>query len=297
MKYSILGFNQEKIVSYNKDNLKCDLTDLLLLNYIIYAQSNPKMKHTMDENNQPCVWLHHEHILEDLPILNITEGTLKNRLTKLRKMELITSKTVANENSQGSRTYYRTTSLLYDMLFETTSFKNDVIEEPHHSKMTSNTFTNFNTEVNRVLSKDNTTKSGFEFGKQKPKKQNLYAKCVSLIDQKTNDTEIRSLLIGWLNMLLEKYKLRGKALYVNVFKGKLNMLDKFEEKDWKEIIEYNLQRGYEGFYPIPNYSYSTDLKDKPWEKGVKSEGYTEEEKRELEKEREEMEARGERVWF
>ena len=146
-----------------------------------------------------------------------------------------------------------------------------------------------------VVSKDTTTE--FTFGNKKPKKQNLYTKCVSLIDQKTNDTEIRSLLIDWLNMLLEKYRLRNKVLYANVFKGKLNMLDKFDNKDWKEIIEYNLQKGYEGFYPIPSYNYRTDLKDKPWEKGVKSEAYTEEEKRQIEREREEMEARGERVWY
>ena len=96
----------------------------------------------------------------------------------------------------------------------------------------------------------------FEFGKQKPKKQNLFTKCVSLIDDKTNDQELRSLLISWLNMLLEKYKYRGKILYANVFKGKLNMLDKFDEADWKEIIEYNLQKGYEGFYPIPTFNNS-----------------------------------------
>ena len=125
MKYSILGFSQEKIIAYDKAGLKCDLTDLLLLNYIVYAQANPKMKHILDENDNPCVWLYHEYILNELPILNISEGTLKNRLTKLRKMELITSKTVANEDSQGSRTYYRITSLLYDMLFESTSFLND----------------------------------------------------------------------------------------------------------------------------------------------------------------------------
>ena len=108
----------------------------------------------------------------------------------------------------------------------------------------------------KVLSKDNTTEPKFEFGKQKPKKQNLFTKCVSLIDDKTNDQELRSLLISWLNMLLEKYKARGKILYANVFKGKLNMLDKFDEADWKEIIEYNLQRGYEGFYPIPTFNNS-----------------------------------------
>lgn len=158
-----------------------------------------------------------------------------------------------------------------------------------------NTSKSTNSKKEKVVSKDTTTE--FAFGNQKPKKQNLYTKCVSLIDQKTNDKEIRSLLIDWLNILLEKYKYRGKILYVNVFKGKLNMLDNFDEKDWKEIIKYNIQKGYEGFYPIPSYNYKTDLKDKPWEKGVKSEAYTEEEKRQIEREREEMEARGERVWY
>lgn len=148
----------------------------------------------------------------------------------------------------------------------------------------------------KLVSKDTNT----EFlgsAKQKPKKQNLYTKCVSLIDQKTNDTEIRSLLIDWLNMLLEKYKSTGRVLYVNVFKGKLNMLNDYDDKSWEKIIKYNIMKGYEGFYPIPSYTYKTDLKDKPWEKGVKSEAYTEEEKRQIEREREEMEARGERVWY
>ena len=63
----------------------------------------------------------------------------------------------------------------------------------------------------------------------------------------------------------------------------------------ESIIEYAIDRGYLSFYP-PSGSY-TSVKEKPWEKGVKSEGYTEEEKRQIEKEREEMEARGERVWY
>ena len=127
---------------------------------------------------------------------------------------------------------------------------------------------------NKVLSKDNTT--NFSFG-NKPKKENLYSKCLALIDGKTSDPKIRRLLVDWLNMLLEKYKDRGLVLYANVLKGKLNMLDKFDTKDWVEIIEYNLQKGYEGFYPIK--SYSTD--DKFTEHGVISEAYTEEELKEL----------------
>lgn len=137
----------------------------------------------------------------------------------------------------------------------------------------------------------------FQFGKQKQGKESLYTKCANLIRAKSDDNDIQKLLFSWLDMLLEKYKYRNKALYVNVFKGKLNMLDKFDTKDWKEIIEYNLQKGYEGFYPLPVSNYSTNIKDKPWEIGVSSAGYTDEEKRQNEKEREEMIARGERVWF
>lgn len=299
MKYSILGFNQEKIVAYTKDKLKCDLTDLLLLNYILYAQSNPKMKHIMDENNQPCVWLYHEHILEDLPILNITDGTLKNRLTKLRKMELITSKTVANENTQGSRTYYRTTSLLYDMLFENTSLKNDVIEEPRHSKMTSDTFTNSNTKVNKNNSKELLQNSpSFEFGKQKPKRESLFTQCVGLVDEfidKHNcGNPVKKKLLDYLNYRLS---VKEKPLYANMWKGMLNKLDKLHQEGYgyEPIIDYCLERGYLSFYP-PAGCYN-DIKEKPWEKGVKSVTYTEEEKRELERREQEMIARGERVWY
>lgn len=298
MKYSILGFNQEKIVAYTKDELKCDLTDLLLLNYIIYAQSNPKMKHIIDENNQPCVWLYHEHILEDLPILNITEGTLKNRLTKLRKMELITSKTIANENTQGSRTYYRTTSLLYDMLFEITSLKNDVIEEPRHSKMMSNTQVTNNKKVKNNSKELLQNSPSFEFGRKPKVRESLYTKCVHIIDefisQHNCGNPVRQKLISYLNYRLQ---INDKPLYVNMWKGILNKLDSLHREGYgyEPIIDYALERGYLSFYPPT--SYSKDLKEKPWEQGVKSEGYTEEEKRQIEKEREERIARGERVCF
>jgi len=299
VKYSILGFNQEKIVSYSMDDLKCDVTDLLLLNYIIYAQSNPKMKHILDDEKQPCVWLQHKHILEDLPILNITEGTLKNRLTKLRKMELITSKTVANQNAQGTNTYYRTTSFLHDMFYETTSFKNDVVEEPRHSKMTSNTQVNKDTKVNKNNSKELLQNSPtFEFGKSKPKRESLFTKCVNLVDEfidKHNcGNPVRQKLLSYLNYRLS---VKEKPLYVNMWKGMLVKLDKLHQEGYgyEPVIDYCLERGYLSFYP-PTGCYS-DVKEKPWEKGVKSYTYTEEEKEELEKREQEMIARGERVWF
>lgn len=148
-------------------------------------------------------------------------------------------------------------------------------------------------ENNKVLSKDNT--SNFQFGKQKPKKENLYSKCVSLILAKTDSYELRQLLVSWLDMLLEKHKARGKQLYVNVFKGKLNMLDKYDVKDWKEIIEYNLQKGYEGFYSIPQYNNSGAMKR--IERMEHVESMTEDDYKELEKLTEERRKNGLRTSF
>ena len=155
-------------------------------------------------------------------------------------------------------------------------------------------------EKEKNSSKEELHSQEFSFGKQsKPKKENLYTKCMNMIDAKTTDATCRLLLRDWLSMLLEKYRGRGKVLYANVFKGKLNMLDKYDEKDWADIIRYNIQRGYEGFYPINDFSSKpTDIrKGKAWEEGLSCETYTEEEKREIDRMTAEREARGEQVWY
>ena len=253
MKYSILGFNQQKITEYSVDDLKCDLTDLMLLNYIVYAQANPKMKHVLDDEEQPCVWLQHKHVLEDLPILQITEGTLKNRLTKLRKMKLVTSRTVANENTQGTRTYYRTTSFLHDMLYDTTSFLNDVVDEPRHSKMTSDTQVNKDKKVNSN-SKELLPNSDFQFGKSKPKKDNLYTKCSSLINQYTNNDTLRKALNDYLRVRLE---IKERPLYFGVWKGLLEKLGRDFDYDDDRIasVRQSIERGYLSFFPVNKSSY------------------------------------------
>lgn len=171
------------------------------------------------------------------------------------------------------------------------------VERGIKHSLTNNIENNQIDKIDKIVSKDTIT--DFQFGgKQKPKKESLYTKCTAMIYAKTDNPEIQKLLFSWLNMLLEKYKDRGKVLYANVFKGKLNMLDKYDMKDWKEIIEYNIQRGYEGFYPVSNSSYSADItKGKAWEENVSCRQATNEELAELERLDREREARGLRTKF
>lgn len=145
----------------------------------------------------------------------------------------------------------------------------------------------------------NTNSQNFTFGikQTKPKKQNLYSRCVALINNKTDDKELQKLLVDWLNMLLEKYKDREKVLYENVFKGKLNTLDEYDKKDWKDVIQYNLQRGYEAFYPIKEYKHN-DMEVISSEYGiVNSYKYTDEERKRQEEWRAEMKRNGKRIEF
>lgn len=150
-------------------------------------------------------------------------------------------------------------------------------------------------QVNKNTSKE--VLQNFSFGnKQKPKKDNLYTKCVQLIDSYDFSCwgHIREQLIDYLNFRLS---VKDKPLYTNMWKGMLNKLANLCVDDiskYEQVIQYSLERGYLSFYEPSNYS---SAKSKPWESGVKSTTRTEEEK---EADREflaKMTAQGKKVVF
>lgn len=177
-------------------------------------------------------------------------------------------------------------------------FKNLHVENAHveinNNKV--NKESNTKKENTKNNSKELLQNSNFNFGKQKSKKENLFTKCVSLIDTYdfSRREEIRKLLIEYLQFRLS---VKDKPLYINMWKGMLNKLCGLCENDiylYEKVIKQSIERGYLSFYPVNDFNNSLD---KPWEEGVKSDGYTDEEKRELEKREQEMIARGERVWY
>lgn len=113
MKFDLFGFNQEKALEYN-----LTVEDLLLIDYIWDMIASPTMQHIVDSDFIPYVWLQHDRILADLPILNISNRSLINYLNKLKDLGLLTVKTIHNENLRGSKSYYAITekceALRYD---------------------------------------------------------------------------------------------------------------------------------------------------------------------------------------
>ena len=135
MRYTLIGFKQQDAME-----LGLDVTDLILLDYIQRANGTPDMKHVIVDDVS-YVWLSHKKIHEDLPILDISEGTLKNRLLNLKKKGMIMSTSVKLHT--GTMSYYSLT-------VDATSLTNDVPRQenevaghsevtcPRHSEVTSN---------------------------------------------------------------------------------------------------------------------------------------------------------------
>lgn len=276
MKYSILGFNQAKLIELQKESdgkiLKLDMTDVMLLEYIQFALSRPSMRHKTDDNNQPYVWISHKKILEDLPILDIKDNMLKKRLNKLTELGLIKSMVFANENCRGSRAYYTITELCESLKYtkddsEESTKCNKLHDEKRPSVInytqsdrpsvinyTSNNKLNNNTKLNnknntKVLLAENSAESNtfLKSSSSIPRKQNKYSKCVSLIHDFTVNEKLIAVLVDYLNMLLEA----DKSMYTNQFKGKLNKLKRLtdDERDMIVIVEQSIQFGWKSFYP------------------------------------------------
>lgn len=114
MKYTLFGFNQEKALEYG-----LDVRDLLLIDYIWDMCASPTMQH-LQEKNIIYVWLMHDRILNDLPILNIGKRSLIECLNKLKSFGLLYCKVVNNDSMRGSKSYYAITEkcelLRYDQV-------------------------------------------------------------------------------------------------------------------------------------------------------------------------------------
>ena len=108
---------------------------------------------------------------------------------------------------------------------------------------------------NNIISKDiiyseKTDDAFLGSAKNKPKKESMYSKCVNLINDFTEDDKLRDMLVIFLNNCLEASKETGRPFYTNNFKGKLNQLKKFDEKDLKKIVKQTLDSGWLGFYEL-----------------------------------------------
>jgi len=105
---------------------------------------------------------------------------------------------------------------------------------------------------NKSLSKDKDRTPAFEFGKKKATKSTMYSKCIALVDDFTDDAQLRKVLITFLQGCIDNSKESGNPFYTNHFKGKLNSLGKLASDPAKQrkIVVQSLDNGWSGFYQL-----------------------------------------------
>lgn len=243
MRYSVLGFNQSKII--NETNL--DLTDLILLQYIQQACASPKMNFVMTEDDKPLVWIYHSKLHQDLPILDMAESTLKNRLSNLKKQGFIQSQNITTNKMRGSRTYYGITEKTLDYLYSdeemTTSRQKYAVERPRHSESTP--YNQLNSIDNKLENTITINSNSNEFlGKIKStKRKSLYEKCSDQISEFTTNIGLQEVLHDYLKIRLQ---MKDKPLYEGTWKGMLKKLAKMDNQI--DVVNESIERGWASFF-------------------------------------------------
>jgi len=88
MKYTIMGFSQEKLVELGLDTL-----DVMILRYFIDFKEGMGMKSKVIEG-RAYYWLQYDGVIKELPILNMKKCTIQSRLFKLRDAGVLTHRVV-----------------------------------------------------------------------------------------------------------------------------------------------------------------------------------------------------------
>lgn len=293
MKYSILGFNQELVMLTS-----LTLRDLLILQYIMNACGSPSMNHIV-QDEKSYVWLDHKKVLDDIPILRMGEQSLKNILSAMKYSGYIDSIQVANKGLAGSRTYYTITKRTEDLMYSPDVLKKvpqdvpkkvplEVQKKVPQDNSVNNSLldnqleevsTNVDTEISKEIpsnsietishvSINRTEGSISKYNKtpkkvltnEKPKKKNLWEKCMDEIDRRYKGTIVYDAIVEYLG-----YRLKSTIHRIGYdgWVGLLNKLDKLGKTDEEKckIIEQSIKMKWDTFVELKTWNKKYSGKD------------------------------------
>lgn len=125
-----------------------------------------------------------------------------------------------------------------------------------YEKFSHNNIDNKKEENTRINSSRAAQSNFLGSAKKQQSKPNLYNKCVALIDEFTQESKLRNLLVRYLNLRLE---MKDSPMYVNQWKGLLNKLDDVISDNpgmsYEDVVQQSIDRGYKSFFPVNTTSY------------------------------------------
>ena len=293
MKYAILNFNQQAVIDLNEN---IDMEDLLLLDYVYNAIASPSMLHIV-EDGIAYVWLQHDKILQDLPILNISKDRLKRRIKKLVDIQLLKTKQIYDTGIRGSKAYYSITSECEGLRY--TGVKNNTWSEEQVLKTTpdsTETGVKNNTSYSKLnlISKDiSNINSKLEDNSQKL--VDLYHKHCYNLPKIRSITDKRKKAI---NKLSKKYSIQ-EIIQAFDLANNSSFLIGDNDRGWKADLDFILRE--DKFISILEGKYSSKkrtLSNRINESGTSNTPvFTQEDQKELEKFQEQLRKDGKQIYF
>lgn len=256
VKYTILGFNQEKALE-----LGFDVDDLLIIRWFVDFYSSSKMI-KMNVGDKTYAWVNYSRVIEDIPILNMKKDTLSRRMKKICETGIMEHETL---KQGGTFSLYKLTDK-YDQLISTdkktegTDKKTEGTEKiPKGYGKNSQPVTDKNPEQNINLLNNNSikdintysTKEELLHPKNKDVEKNNKKESVnSVIAEYTENKDLQDALHDFVDM---RTKVR-KPLTVRAMKLSLNELDKLAVDDVTKIaiVNQSIVHSWLTFYKLQN---------------------------------------------
>ena len=256
MKYTILGFNQEKALE-----LGFDVEDLLIIRWFVDFYSSSKMI-KMNVGDKTYAWVNYSGVIKDIPILNMKKDTLSRRMKKICETGIMEHETL---KQGGTFSLYKLTDK-YDQLISTdkktegTDKKTEGTEKiPEGYGKNSRPVTDKNPEQNINLLNNNSikyintysTKEELLHPKNKDVEKNNKKESInSVIAEYTENKDLQDALHDFVDM---RTKAR-KPLTVRAMKLSLNELDKLAVDDVTKIaiVNQSIVHSWLTFYKLQN---------------------------------------------
>ena len=249
MKYTILGFNQEKALE-----LGFDVDDLLIIRWFVDFYSSSKMI-KMNVGDKTYAWVNYSRVIEDIPILNMKKDTLSRRMKKICETGIMEHETL---KQGGTFSLYKLTDK-YDQLISTDKKTEGTEKIPEGYGKNSQPVTDKNPEQNINLLNNNSikdintysTKEELLHPKNKDVEKNIKKESVqSVIAEYTENKDLQDALHGFVEM---RNKAR-KPLTARAMKLSLNKLNELALDDVTKIaiVNQSIVHSWSTFYKLQN---------------------------------------------
>lgn len=249
MKYTILGFNQEKALE-----LGFDVEDLLIIRWFVDFYSSSKMI-KMNVGDKTYAWVNYSRVIEDIPILNMKKDTLSRRMKKICETGIMEHETL---KQGGTFSLYKLTDK-YDQLISKDNKTEGTEKIPEGYGKKSQPLTDKNPEQNINLLNNNSikdintysTKEELLHPKNEDVGKNSKKESVnSVISSYTENKDLQDALHGFVEM---RNKAR-KPLTVRAMKLSLNKLNELALDDVTKIaiVNQSIVHSWSTFYKLQN---------------------------------------------